>query len=128
MIDLVFLLLIFFMVTSRLIVIRQDPDVEIPVAELSKELSNAEGRVIVNVLEDGVFRDLNGKTITEEDIETICRDALKVNEPAGVTTRLHLRGDRRAIVREMKKVVQAAARGGVNQVVFASYKSNPYKE
>ncbi len=128
MIDLVFLLLIFFMVTSRLIIIRQDPDVQIPVAEHAKELTSAEGRIVVNVLEGGVFRDIDGNVLTEEDIENLCRDVRRENEPAGITTRLHLRGDRRAIVREMKKVVQAAARAGVNEVVFASFTFDKYED
>lgn len=128
MIDLVFLLLIFFMVTSRLIIIRQDPEVQIPVAEHAKELSSAEGRIVVNVLEGGIVRDIEGTVLTEEDIENLCRDVRRENEPSGIKTRLHLRADRRATVREMKKVVQAAARAGVNEVVFASFTFNKYED
>ena len=63
MIDMVFLLLIFFMVTSRLIVIRQDKSVEPSVALESKPLAEARGRVVINLLQNGTIKDINGNVI-----------------------------------------------------------------
>ena len=53
MIDLVFLLLIFFMVSSTLITYRKDPDVIIPVATAGKVPKDIQGRVILNILTTG---------------------------------------------------------------------------
>ena len=126
MIDMVFLLLIFFMVTSRLIIIKQDKNVEPPVALAAKPLAEANGRIIVNILQDGTLKDVDGRVINLNDLETICRTRLEINKAAGIDTKLHIRGDRRAIVKEMKKVVTASSNAGVMQVVFATYKVNKY--
>ena len=128
MIDMVFLLLIFFMVTSRLIVIRQDKSVEPPVAPNAKALETANGRIVINILQDGSLSDIDSKPLTTTDLENICRARLEANKLAGFDTKLHIRGDRRAIVKEMKKVVTAAANAGVTNVVFATFKVNKYQD
>ncbi len=128
MIDMVFLLLIFFMVTSRLIVIRQDKSVEPAVALQAKPLAEARGRIVINVLQNGAIKDVNGKVITLTDVENMCRMQKEANTRAGVATRLHLRADRRVEMREVKKVVTAAANAGVADVVFATYKVNKYND
>ncbi|MEM7190589.1 MAG: biopolymer transporter ExbD [Pseudomonadota bacterium] len=126
MIDLVFLLLIFFMVTSRLIIIQQDPAVEIPVAQNAQDLTSGEGRVVVNILKEGMYRNEFGTVMSEEELEVYFRDQKKLNDGNNVTTRLHVRGDRRALVKEMKKVVARAAEAGIIEVVFATYQMDRY--
>ncbi|MCH1506409.1 MAG: biopolymer transporter ExbD [Verrucomicrobiales bacterium] len=128
MIDMVFLLLIFFMVTSRLIVIRQDKSVEPSVALESKPLAEARGRVVINLLDNGTIKDINGKVINLTNVENLCRTRKEVNERAGVKTKLHIRADRRTDMREVKKVVTAGANAGVIDVVFATYRVNKYND
>lgn len=128
MIDMVFLLLIFFMVTSRLIVIRQDKSVQPSVALESKLLAEARGRIVVNLLQNGTVKDINGKIINLTDVENLCRTRKEQNQLAGVSTKLHLRADRRTDMREVKKVVSAAANAGVADVVFATYRVNKYSD
>ncbi|MFT4637665.1 MAG: biopolymer transport protein ExbD [Verrucomicrobiales bacterium] len=128
MIDMVFLLLIFFMVTSRLIVIRQDKSVEPSVALESKPLAEARGRIVINLLENGAIKNIDGKVINLNDVENLCRTRKEQNFQAGISTKLHIRADRRVPMREVKKVVTAGASAGVTDVVFATYRVNKYQD
>lgn len=128
MIDMVFLLLIFFMVTSRLIVIRQDRSVQPSVALEAKPLAEARGRIVINLLQNGTVKDINGNVVTLTEVENICRTRKEQNQVAGLQTKLHLRADRRVDMREVKKVINAAAQAGVADVVFATYRVNKYDD
>ncbi|MDF1861946.1 MAG: biopolymer transporter ExbD [Verrucomicrobiales bacterium] len=124
MIDLVFLLLIFFMVSSHLIIVQIDKRVEPPTAKNAAVAENATGRVVVNVLSDGrIFGDDPNSEFATSDAITDYVDSIKQrNTDSGVTpTRLHLRADKNVDTRMIKKVVQAAGEAGVFDVIFGSY-------
>ena len=53
MIDMVFLLLIFFIVTANLVVVKMDKKVEVPVADQSEPQKKKTGRIVINVYGDG---------------------------------------------------------------------------
>ena len=67
MIDLVFLLLIFFMVNSTLIIVRIDKEVKIPTADQAKVAKDAQGRIVINIRENGDFFDVNHERLEDED-------------------------------------------------------------
>jgi len=118
MIDLVFLLLIFFMTSSRLITFRQDPNVNIPIALGAKVPKMVEGRVVLNIYKDGTIKGEAGETsLSLTDVQNLMAKA-KVNNPK---TRLHLRADRGAKHEFVRDVIQASARGGVSNVIFSTY-------
>ena len=122
MIDLVFLLLIFFMTASTLIVNRLDPEVEPPVADKAIPPTVGAGRIVVNIHADGTFTDENTQVLADMDaITTYVRENDLINERNSVRSRLVLRGDRNAIVRHSKQVVKAAGDAGVNEIIFATY-------
>lgn len=123
MIDLVFLLLIFFMVSSHLIIVQIDARVKPPTAKNAKVAENATGRVVVNVLDDGrVFGEDPGNEFTTSEAITDYVDQIKQrNDNNNTPTRLHLRADKNVDTREIKKVVQAAGEAGVFEVIFGSY-------
>ena len=127
MIDMVFLLLIFFMVTSKMIIIRQDKNVVPSVALESKPLSEARGRIVVNLTKDGTVMDINGKVINLSDVENLCRTKNDLNQKAGIKTKLHIRADHRSDMRDVKKVVTAGANAGVIDVVFATFRHQSKK-
>ena len=54
MIDMVFLLLIFFIVNATAITVKKDPEVEPPTAS-NGITGEAEGRIVINVREDGTY-------------------------------------------------------------------------
>ena len=117
MIDLVFLLLIFFMVSSTLITYWKDPDVVIPIATAGKVPKDIQGRVILNVLTTGMVRDEFGEVLGLTEVENRMRQAKAANP--GV--RLHLRADRMAAHEHVKKVIDASAEGGVTNVIFSTF-------
>ncbi|MEC5127705.1 biopolymer transporter ExbD [Verrucomicrobiales bacterium BCK34] len=122
MIDLVFLLLIFFMVSSHLIIVEIDKRVNPPTATNAQVAKNASGRVVVNVLADGsIWAQGKEELPTVEAITDYVDQARLKNENAGIPTRLNLRADEEVDTRVIKKVVQAAGEAGVSDVIFGSY-------
>ncbi len=127
MIDLTFLLLVFFMVASHLIIIQIDRRVKAPIAKNSRVAEVVAGRVVVNILADGSVYGLDQIELpTSEAIEDYVAHARTENEGKGVSpTRLNLRADQEVDTRVIKRVVQAAGAAGVNEVIFGSLAVEP---
>ena len=122
MIDLTFLLLIFFMVSSHLITVQIDKRVNPPTAKNAQVAENAAGRVVVNILADGTIWAQDKIELTSTESITAYVDEARVRfEEAGIPTRLNLRADEAVDTRIIKRVVQAAAEAGVVEVIFGSY-------
>lgn len=122
MIDLTFLLLIFFMVSSHLITVQIDKRVNPPTATNSQVAENAAGRVVVNILADGTIWAQDKIELTSTESITAYVDEARVRyEEEGITTRLNLRADEAVDTRIIKRVVQAAAEAGVVEIIFGSY-------
>jgi biopolymer transport protein ExbD len=120
MIDMVFLLLIFFIVNCTAIIVKVDPKVRPPVAANSKRQEDGSGRIVVNVRSDGTFTAEDFATILkdENDIYDLVKTQNERQQRLGVTSKLHLRGDKDAVFKYCRTAVRAAARAGVDQVVF----------
>lgn len=122
MIDLVFLLLIFFMVSSHLIIVTIDKRVKPPTATNAQVAKNATGRVVVNVLDDGtVWAQDEVELPTTESITEYVESARLANADKGYPTRLNLRADKQVDTRVIKRVIKAAGEAGVSEVIFGSY-------
>jgi biopolymer transport protein ExbD len=121
MIDLVFLLLIFFMVASTLIDKMIDPEVRPPVAkDAAVRESLSKGRVLINILEDGTLRNEQKIEVTEEEITKLVKFVDRENKRLGVETQVLIRADRDSPVEYTKKVVSAAGAGGVMNFIFSA--------
>jgi biopolymer transport protein ExbD len=127
MIDMVFLLLIFFIVNATAIIVKTDPAIKPPVASNSKPQEVKEGRIVVNVRSDGSFtaEDFNVILPNEDAIFDMVEKAKARHEKLGVTSKLHLRGDKETVFRHSRTAIRGAARAGVDQVVFAVYVREP---
>ena len=123
MIDMVFLLLIFFMIASQMITIKMDPAVLPPVADRAVVSKIFKGRFVVNIYEDGTFRDVDWNPITEEQITERIRKLADQQKNTSSPAKLHIRADRLSPVLSIKKVTKAAGAGGVNTVIFSSYQT-----
>lgn len=123
MIDMVFLLLLFFLVNATVIVVKLDPNVTVPVAINSKKAEDGNGRIVVNVRESGDFFDESGniQLETDEDIIELVKTEKEKNDLLGYKSKLHLRGDKETVFKYSRQVIRAAAKGGVDQVVFAVF-------
>lgn len=133
MIDMVFLLLIFFLVNASLVIVKMDKRVQVPIAENSTPQEKKIGRIVVNVYGDEMegtrFRDEEGVTPFADDAAILQYITDAKDKMAGsVTPQLHLRADRNTDFKHARRVIQIAAEAGVNQVIFASYASpNQYR-
>jgi len=126
MIDMVFLLLIFFIVNATAIIVQTDPDVLPPVAKNSLPQKVAAGRIVVNVREDGTYSAESFTTILkdEADIFDLVKTRKEANDALGVVSKLHLRGDQDAVFKHSRTAIRAAAAAGVDQVIFAVYQTH----
>lgn len=120
MIDLVFLLLIFFMVAANIITFPKDPNVVIPIASDSKVPELVEGRVVLNIYIDGTIKDIEGNVLTVEGVTQRVSQARAGNPKA----RLHLRAHRGVPYRHIQEVSRASAAGGVPTVIFSTYQTS----
>lgn len=122
MIDMVFLLLMFFLVNATVIVVKQDPNVTPPVAVNSRKAEDGNGRIVVNVYKDGKFTNEAKQPLDNEDaITDLVKEEKQKIDLLGYKPKLHLRGDKEAVFKYSRQVIRAAAKGGVDQVVFAVY-------
>lgn len=124
MIDMVFLLLIFFIVVSTPMVVKMDAKVKPSVAYNAKRPEDKHGRIVVNVRSDGTIYPVNveeGVLETDEDITEYVRKLKKKYDNQGFTARLHLRGDKKSVFKHSRKVIKASAAAGVDSVIFSAY-------
>ena len=127
MIDMVFLLLIFFLVNANMIVVQMDAKVEVPIAKNSRKQEDKNGRIVINIYKEGTFKNASG-SINFDSEEELTDYILKEKEKAdgfGYSPVLHLRGDRKAVFRHSRKVIHSSAAAGVDDVKFATYQVNP---
>jgi biopolymer transport protein ExbD len=123
MIDMVFLLLLFFLVNATVIVVKMDANVTVPVAVNSKKAEDGNGRIVINVRESGDFYDESGnvKLESDDDITDLVKEEKERNDRLGYKSKLHLRGDKEAVFKYSRQVIRAAAKAQVDQVVFAVF-------
>ncbi len=123
MIDMVFLLLIFFIVNATAIIVKTDPKVKPPIADAGKPQENADGRIVVNIHDDGTFTAEDFDIILPDDkaIADYVKKSKKANDDEAIDSKLHLRGHQEAIFKYSRQAIRAAAGEGVNNVVFAVY-------
>ncbi len=123
MIDMVFLLLIFFMVASHMSKMDRTP-VELPVADESKVPANARGRQLITLRSrdntgEEVDIIMNLKPVEIDQITPYVRNLLTDDPKAEI----YLRADRYAKHKHVKDVMAACAEGGVVNVIFATFES-----
>ncbi|MEX1224266.1 MAG: biopolymer transporter ExbD [Pirellulales bacterium] len=123
MIDVVFLLIIFFLVSSHLAKQEVQANVELPAAASGNEPTELEqARVTVNVVfRDGAYSLLFGaEPVTAEDLQ---RRIVASRERLGDKLEVRIRADRRVPYSFVEPVMVAAARAGVWNITFAVVES-----
>lgn len=122
MIDMVFLLLIFFIVNATAIIVKTDPEVLPPVAKNSKAQEDGRGRIVINVREDGTYTDENFVVLPDDTaiFEVVKAQKAEIDK-LGIEPKLHLRGDQDAVFKYSRAAIRSGAEAGVDQVIFAVY-------
>lgn len=118
MIDMTFLLLIFFMVTTKISKEQIKEDIKLPVASsaiIPKDVSN---RDIISI--DGQGRYFIGSEPTDKKQ---LAEYLKKRFENYPPLRLYIRADKTTPAKKIKEVMKMAADAGALDVIFGSYQS-----
>ncbi len=118
LVDVLFLLVIFFAVTSHYAKNEQVMDISVPAADESKdkEARNV-GEIIVNIKLDGKII-VNGQTHTEEELLTKLRNIALIYKDQAVI----LRGDELVDYKHVMNVLNTCQKAGIWNIAFATRK------
>lgn len=118
MIDVVFLLIIFFLVSSHLAKQEAQMDIDLPNAEsgLESELST-NPRIVINVTRSGQLL-ISGRRVSEAQVEDRLAEHVTNN---GANIEVRIRSDRQIPFLQVRPVMLACAKMGIWNVSFSVY-------
>jgi biopolymer transport protein ExbD len=117
LVDVLLLLLIFFLLTWNAARNENELDVKVPKASAAKEKSAPIGDVIVNVKADGNVV-VNRRTLSEPDLTTMLKGLVALNPDQAVV----IRGDEAGAYKNIVSVLNVCSQAGVTNVAFATAK------
>ena len=117
MIDVVFLLLIFFIVTWQFARFERDMDISVPAAEEAENTDRQTGEIIVNVRSDGSII-LNGRDVTEPELLSKLQSISEAYPDQAVI----LRGSSDTDFQSIINVLDQIKKVGIWNVAFATTK------
>ncbi len=120
MIDIVFLLLIFFIVTWQFSRSEMDLKVSVPTSTEGEDRRRSINEIIVNVRENGEMV-IDGQVLTADEVLTKLTIIARINENQPV----RLRGDGVAQWQTMVGVIDIVERAGIWNISFATQKPQP---
>lgn len=115
MVDIVFLLLIFFLVTWNFSRSETELDVKVPKAREGKETRRAVGEVILNVKADGTVV-MNRRTMDSNELQQTLQKIASLYPDQAVI----LRGDENTDYRHVVEVLDICRRANIWNVAFAT--------
>jgi biopolymer transport protein ExbD len=115
MVDILLVLLVFFIVTWNFSLSEKELDVKIPSASHSKETEAYVGQVVVNVKTDGTIV-FNHKTISADELVAKLRELAKLYPDQAVI----LRGDQNANYKFIVNVLDLCRQANIWNVAFAT--------
>ena len=110
MIDMVFLLLIFFLVATTFHQTEREMQIALPFASSATPISTLLQEIVVNVDVDGKIV-LGGRTLEPDELRAMIEDAVKINPEHKVT----VRGDRRTAYANIMAVLDICKGAGVQE-------------
>ena len=120
MIDVLLVLLIFFMSIATTAVTRYDPSIELPVAPDANKKEDSEGELVFNV----AWKAQTQTAVTTFEEESVNLDdvvtKLIAHKKANPKVRVLIRSDALTPARYISAVVEAAAKAGISDVTFAT--------
>jgi biopolymer transport protein ExbD len=115
MIDMTFLLLIFFMLTSTITNLKVKKDIVVPTAPSAVVPRDAANRYVINIAADGALF-LGDTPVSDERLAAELEKRFENNPPL----QLYVRADRRVEARRIKEVVRMAGDAGAVKVILAT--------
>ena len=120
MIDVVFLLIIFFLVSSHLSKQESQLELNLPVASSSNDDTNQDiPRVTVNVKQDGSLW-VRGREIAQNKLKSIFKSAVENEDGKAIEVRI--RGSRAAPYSSVEPIMIACTESGIWNVTYAVYR------
>jgi biopolymer transport protein ExbD len=117
MIDMTFLLLIFFMVTTKISKDQVKVDIKLPTAMNATIPDDLSNRDIISI--DGTGQYYIGQTpATKKELTTHLKERFKVTPPL----RIYVRADQGTPAKQIKELMRIAAEAGAVNVIFGTYK------
>ena len=120
MIDIVFLLLIFFIVTWQFSRSEMDLKVSVPTSTEGEDRRRSLNEIIINVRETGEMV-IDGQVLTEEEVLAKLTIIARIND----NQPFRLRGDGVAECQTMVSVISIVERAGIWNISFATQKPPP---
>ena len=124
MIDMVFLLLLFFLVVSNPKTIKIDTRLKPPIADAAKTPASKHGKIVINIHNNGDFyaEDTVTRFDTKEDLTDWIKKEKDLIDGRGIVPVLHIRGDSTAEFKYCRQVIRCGAAAGVSQVAFGAFR------
>ncbi len=121
MVDVLLVLLIFFMSITSAQVLRLDNSIELPVAPDAAKKENSKNEAIVNVkyVESKDAAEIQFESRIYDDPRSLI-DVLKARGAADPTYRVVIRGDHRLAAVEISRVMNVAAEAGIANIAFST--------
>lgn len=120
MIDVLLVLLIFFMSIATSSVARYDPGIQVPVAPDANKKEDSEGELVFNI----AWKPADNSAITTYEERVVLPadtvGALAARKKADPSVRVLIRADSETPVRHVNAIVEAAAQAGIVDVTFAT--------
>ena len=123
LIDIVFLTLVFFMVTSVYSTLEHEVDITLPTASSAVLDERLQGEIFINLMEDGVIV-LNSREVTVEELQDILTRVAE-HFPGGSVI---IRGDRQAHLGKAIAILDACRNADIQNVSFAALSEGPEGE
>lgn len=120
MIDIIFQLLIFFMVISTFQKLEGVDEVSLPVADESQTKKSSYGELVINVMEDGAIA-LNKRIYELDELQPVLAEAADAFQRTKVT----IRGDKDVSHAWIMGVMKVCAQAGIWDVSFAVFQEEP---
>jgi len=118
MIDMVFLLLVFFMTVASVAKSQRQIELELPESEESTVPEDASGRGILSVDAEGTFF-IGDQARSLEQVKAAIRARLQA-EPE---LRVQVRADQATEYEHVRKLLKAAAEAGAYEIIYATYEA-----
>jgi biopolymer transport protein ExbD len=117
LVDVLLLLLIFFLLTFNAARSENELDVKVPKATAAKEKTSPIGDVVVNVKTDGNVV-VNRRTLNPQELTDLLKGLVQLNAEQAVV----IRGDEAGAYRNIVNVLNICTQAGVTNVAFATAK------
>jgi len=116
MIDLTFLLLIFFMVTSKLSKEQKKMNIALPSAASAVQPEDLSNRDIINLDDKGVCH-VADRAMTDEQMKDYLAGRFRANPPL----KIYLRADKNTPGRRIREFMKLASEAGAISVIFGTH-------